>query len=376
MFKTRRPYPSEPARALAVGSRAVFATISCLLALAPSLQDAPLPAAELREALDALRTGAPGEPAFDAALPRLPDLIRSRTAWFVAGGAYLAGEHGRRECVAALIDALDAGRGLREPDMEAVLDALIRLDAPLEPGRLVLDGRHAAETLILLSRDPKTHQGEIATLLAVCPEDEPARWAAACLLAEHRDRGIAAVLLGSTTWSADVVVREPGSDAAVGQGGGARYRSFPHPPWPLPVAYHLRLPCADEPLWPVRYERKRYGERLQLPTPVARSQSGALRARLLGALLEDADGPALAHDERELIVQWRDEATYEREVLAHIGGLRQKILHIGQALEARGFLTNGTATAARATIRVALHDLRAEGVGALPRPGIPSVVYD
>ncbi|NOT32244.1 MAG: hypothetical protein HOP15_17500 [Planctomycetes bacterium] len=82
------------------------ALIPGLFALAALTQNTTPPAAELRAALDALRDGVPGEPAFEAALPRIGDLIRSDNAWFRDAGAWLAGEHGRRECVPDLLATL------------------------------------------------------------------------------------------------------------------------------------------------------------------------------------------------------------------------------------------------------------------------------
>src|SRR5687768_15769004 len=79
----------------------VLAALACLswVSQEPTVE-------ELRAAYDALRDGQPGEAKFEAALPRLPDLLASRSSTFVEGAAYVAGELGRSECVEALVDAL------------------------------------------------------------------------------------------------------------------------------------------------------------------------------------------------------------------------------------------------------------------------------
>lgn len=345
-----------------------------LLALTPTAQDSARRAADLRAALETMRDGEPGEPAFDAALPRLPDLIRSRSGWFVAGGAYLAGEHDRRECVPALIEALDSVASLDEAGRLSILDALIRLDVSPEPGRLPLDGRHAAETAILLARAPSVHQDELARLLEVSPESVAARWAVACMLVTLRDRRVATALIGSTTWPIDVTVRPAGSGVSRAWGSGGTHRSASHEPWPPVVAYDLRLPEPGESLGPVRYERREGMQQSRLPL-LSPAKRNAMRARLLGELLEDESATAGLGD-CALQVDWTDEGAFVRETLAHFDRLRGRILDVALALESRGLLIDARDAAARAVLRVSIHDAR-EGGGALPRPGEgPGVVYD
>src|SRR5687767_8375607 len=107
-----------------------------ILGLAAFAQDRAPSEAGLRAAIESLRHGAPGEPAFDEALAHLPTAIRSCETDLVAGGAYLAGMHGRAECASALLDTFDAWEGIGTTAHRSVLDALIRLDVRLEPGRL------------------------------------------------------------------------------------------------------------------------------------------------------------------------------------------------------------------------------------------------
>jgi len=59
--------------------------ILALLPLAVPVQGAAPSNPTLREAMDTLRAGKPGDPAFDHAAKRLPDMLRSRSSTFVKG---------------------------------------------------------------------------------------------------------------------------------------------------------------------------------------------------------------------------------------------------------------------------------------------------
>jgi hypothetical protein len=354
----------------------VLAPLPWLLALAALTQNAAPSAAELRAALEALRAGAPGEAAFEAALPRLPELIRSRSDWFVAGGAYLAGKHGRSECVPALLDILRASDDARADDRHVVLDALIRLDARVEPARLALDPKLPAESLILLARDLPNNRDELAELMHACAQDEPSRWVAAGLLVEADHTRIAAFLIADTEWPIDVVVRDPGSEVGLGSGAVGSRMLISHPPWPPRFCYELSLPEPGSAFAPVRFERREYADGMRLPSPVPADRRNELRARLLDGWLKGlapGDGPRADED---LLLDWRGSADFESRLRDHIAGLRGRIARAASELEAAGKFDRAPYIAACAWIRVELHDLREDGVGSLPRPKIAGVLYD
>jgi hypothetical protein len=196
----------------------------------------------------------------------------------------------------------------------------------------------------------------------------------ACALVQLRDPRVAAALLGSMYWPVDVTVRPAGSGVKRGWGAGSGHLRNSHPPWPPLVAYKLRLPGPEEPLSPLKYERRESERTLRLANPLDPAQRNALRARLLGVLLEDASA-ASALGDCALQVDWTDEAAFVRETLAHFDRVRSRILDVALALESRGLLIDARDVAARATLHVSIHDAR-EGGGALPRPGVgPRVVY-
>ena len=193
---------------------------------------------ELRAVLDELRTGESGEPGFDRALPRLQELIDSDITWFVQGGAWLAGHHGRTECVPALIkalardDELTVGNASRAKP--AILDALVRLKARVSPDLLAtsLEPGLLAPTFLLLARDPERARDAMHELWKAAHKHRETRWAAACALVEWRDPRVGSLLLNGTDWNLEVVVHDPGSPSYEGGGGGGGGWGTSHEVWP------------------------------------------------------------------------------------------------------------------------------------------------
>src|SRR5688572_27531707 len=169
----KAPRNSEEHELPAPRSVAGAMLLSMILTLSACLQ-APTPpptGAELRAAMQALRDGNAGEASFDAALPLLSELIRSGSGSFVAGGAHLAGQLGRSECVPALVAALEhenarPANGSEHPT-RAVLDALIRLGARVPREALLArpDVRFAPQVYVLSRFDPEHGAEALAQLM-------------------------------------------------------------------------------------------------------------------------------------------------------------------------------------------------------------------
>ncbi|HVS17715.1 MAG TPA: hypothetical protein VMT18_03865 [Planctomycetota bacterium] len=348
------------------------ALIPWLLALAALTQNAAPPPAELRAALEALREGAPGEPLFEAALPRLPELIRSGEAHLVAGGAYLAGKHGRGECATALLDTFGAWGGLGTPGRRSVLDALVRLDIRLEPGRLPPSRWCEDLTYVLLARDAERHRDELMSLHDACARGGPVRWACAVTLARLRDPRLAERLLSDDPWPVRVAVRDAGSHVD----GGGRTRSMSvscgRPSWPPSVQYRLQLPEAGEPLPLVVPSSRREFRTCHYSNPLTLDQQADWRRRLVGELL-GVPPPALAED---LDLEWGGDEAFASVLRERLAEQRAKFGRIALELAALELLGSPGKVAALATFEIRLLDAREQPAGTLPRPELgPRVVY-
>jgi hypothetical protein len=158
-------------------------------------------------------------------------LLKSQSNRERAWGAYLVGQHGLKEQVAALLDTIAdpaLGGGWEERIVrQAALDSLIRLEAKVPADALrSLTPYFSDEKIILMSRAPEensaalleTFDGELAG------EDGPnTRWlAVGNLLAETKTQGFAAALLRGLKFEADITIldREDNYGRGYGSGGG------------------------------------------------------------------------------------------------------------------------------------------------------------
>lgn len=358
--------------------------ILLLAALCPLAAAQELDSATLRKALDALRTGSPGQPAFDAATEHLPALIAfTGSDWFVAGGAYVAGRYGRKECVPALLAALErenrsASAGAHST-RSAILDALIGLDANVPVALLTqrLEESSLPETYVLLMRDQKHAADALLALFDAAAVDASARWAAACTLVEARDARVAERLLAGMEWELDFVVRDAGSSASIGYGSeGGRWCSA-HERWPPRVTYELLLPEDDAPLSPIQHTRTERTRSGTLPTRVEARQRGAWKVRLIDRLLGDVEERGLLQRSEDQYLDWTDAEAYARALRAHCLSLRDRIARVAVRLETLGLLEHAQEVSASVALRVRIHGLRESPPAPLPPPPeLPGVVYE
>lgn len=348
--------------------------LALVLALLAPLQGLAASPEDLVQALEALRQGEPGEEAFERALPRLPELIASDAADLVAGGAYLAAQHDRRTCLPALLATFERWDGLGAKARAHVLDALIRLGAQVEPGRLPLTPWLEVESYVLLARDPHAHRDELLRLFDACEEDAPERWACAVSLAHVDEAQLAARLLDGLPWTIAVQVREPGS--FVGRSGGRRSMGIQcgRPAWPPRFAYALRLPEEDEPLSaqvPAR-RLETTGSCLRLDRSFDGERREALRRRLLAKLL-DEDTLDLAAD---LDLEWHGDAAFVAALREHLPRQRAAFEEVARELAARGLLAGPAEALARTRFQIELFDMRDDKASGLPEPWLGAdVVY-
>lgn len=174
---------------------------------------------------------APGQSAADAQPAPTPGdaqavrLLRSLDNRERAWGAFLIGAHGSKQHAPLLVGLLEnpglAADGWEEGVVrQAVLDALIRLDAEVPAERLLpLYESSPDEVIILLARAPKQHARELLGLFQ--EEAADARWAAVGnLLTEARAKGFAARLLAGLRHTASVYVYDREEERGYNGGGG------------------------------------------------------------------------------------------------------------------------------------------------------------
>lgn len=326
---------------------------------------------ELRAALDVLRDGQPGEAAFEAALPRLPELLASRSSVFVEGAAYLAGIHGRSECADALIDAL-RHENERPPDRSAsttrcILDALIQLDvaAPAEVLLARPDPELATMLYLALSCEPDPERAATSLVrfvaLGWCA-DRP-YWAAAVELAVARDPRIVAHAFAAD-WELQVGVRDPRSaDEVPDTLGGGRW-TVSHAMWPPRVQYELKLPDSGAPLDRIEYTRHEHDRSGPQPSRLFPHERIAWRARILRELAPGS--PALDLPAATAYVETFDRASLERAVREHVARARSLLATAAEELERSKLLPDAAAATAALRFSVELVDLRSDRSTPLP----------
>jgi hypothetical protein len=349
---------------------------SMILTLSACLQEpAPPPSGEeLRAAMQALRNGKAGEASFDSALPLLPELIRSGSGNFVAGGAHLAGQLGRSECVPALVTALEhenarAANGSEHPT-RAILDALIRLEARVPHGTLLArpDVRFAAQVYVLSMHDAEHGAEALAQLMAQGFFQSPAHWAAACALTHARDRRVAEHLLAGSAWELEIGVRLPGSEAELGLYGSGGQWSTPHASWPPRAYYDLRLPKPDEPLQPIAHVRREHLRSGPRDPVIPAEERTGWRVRLIDALLREAPERGLLHGSESFVVDLVDAASYQREIQGRVDELIGRWERVLAALDRQDLIGDPVPVRARLSFAIRIVDLRPEGSPALPLP--------
>jgi hypothetical protein len=338
----------------------------CSLAQAPSN-------VELRAALDALREGQPGETRFEAAKPRLPELLASESDFFFQSAAYLIGQHRLSEFAPALVEALRAEtartKGKSVSAYPRLLDALIQLDHAA-PADLILaraSEEHAEFAYLALAceKDEKRAADNLARFVALGMRSESAYWAAAIELTAARDGRIVDELLVGAPWEFALGLRDPGSEALASERSWGSFRCGSRDQWPPFVRYRITLPSLSGPLDEIRHER----------TEHARSSSDRLDLRLEERvswrlrLLHELHPGVTAFSPSAFEVYVDDVNSISNVSHAHVAELRSEISKLAHKLAELGLVADPKQALARATFRVELHDLRS---GRKPRLSTPT----
>lgn len=207
-------------------------------------------------------------------------LLKSQSVKERSWGAYLAGQHGLKEQVPALLETLaDTSLGDGWPDSvvrQAALDSLIRLGAKVPADALkTLPPGAADEKLILMSRAPEENAAALLEMFdgELAGEDGgDARWlAVGNLLVETRAPGFAAALLRGLKFEADISVLDSETNFGYGYGGGCGGCGGGAGGWPddfPPVGFYTLVAGAQRGAvvfapgkYPVYYVRtERYGD--------------------------------------------------------------------------------------------------------------------
>lgn len=319
---------------------------------------------ELRPALDALRKGQPGEAAFEAALPKLPELLASKSSAFVSGAAYLAGKHGRKECHAALVSALEHENTLstdtsREPT-GVLLDALIRLDlaAPMEIVLAKPEPKFAAHMYLALAieKDSAKRADGLARFLDLGWTATQAHWAAVYRLTAARDPRAARWLIAGAPWMSRFGVCDDQTEQYLGDTlGGGRWATS-HEMWPPRVDYQLTLPTKDQPLDAITFKRAEHTRSGPYPSNVPFTEVIEARARALEHLLGGVS--QLDVEQVTEFVVYEDNASLGSALEEHVVQLRARIRSAAEQLVAKKMLNDIEPLLASLSFRVEVHDLR------------------
>jgi hypothetical protein len=337
----------------------------CSLAQAPSN-------VELRAALDALREGQPGETRFEAAKPRLTELLASESDFFVEGAAYLVGQHRLGEFAPALVDALrteaQRPKGKSTKAYSLLLDALIQLDHAA-PAELVLaraSEEHSSLVYVALGceKDQERAADNLARFVALGMRSEPAYWAAAIELTAARDPCIVDELLVGAPWELVVGVRDRSSDSTLGETIELRTQSWSHPQWPPFVRYRLTLPLPAGPLDETRHERSEHVRSATLPSRLGFHARLGWRLRLLRELHPGV--ARLLPSAFEIYVD--DVNSIASACHAQVATLRGELSEIAREFAELGFVADPQEPSRRSTFLAELHDLRSDRGSPLVTP--------
>lgn len=333
---------------------------------------------ELRAALDALREEQPGEARFEAAKPRLVDLLASRSGFFVEGAAYLIGIHGFAEFAPDLVEALrvESGRTGNESKKAyaLLLDALIQLEHAA-PAEWILAGaseEHAE--LVYLALGCETNQqralDNLARFVALGMSSDPAYWAAAIELTLANDVRIVEELLVGAPWELEVGLRDSGSDSTLGETFWRGVRSSSHPQWPPLVSYRLTLPARDGALDEIRHERTEHARSVHLAGGLGFKARADWRKRLLREL-HPAATPPLA-DEFEFYAD--NLSAISRIAHERANVLRTKLTELAHEFARAGLLSEPEKLCRRLSFRVELRELRSKPTAPLVAPADTELV--
>ena len=300
----------------------------------------------------------------------------------VAWAAYRAGEARRADAVPALVDTLASAR-VRSPGLEwgavrdALLDALIRLDACPPVSALMPHYDARSEEVLILLAEPRA--GRDDALLDVLKRESGILWyAAAGLLVEDEAPGLAAELLRGLRLTLEVTVEDgrPGdTSGGFGMGGighGVLYPVKGFPPianysfWDFPVRDAVVLAGGPRPVY---YTRKACAADAGIPSSGHRSFIDAPTAEDRVALLDELIDHWLPVKAVEpLTVRWTTPQDYRRRIATARQQLARDAASLIDIAKREGRLTPDEAGGLRIAIDVRVRDNRA-----LKRVPLPAI---
>jgi hypothetical protein len=285
--------------------------------------------------------------------------------------------------VPALLRALqrENERGIDKSDTSkrAILDALIVLDAQVQPGLLMqrLERTSLTETCLLLLQYKAGASDALLELFDKAPSHTKAPWAAACALVSNRDKRIAERLIAGRAWELDLKV------SGLGRGGGWAYCGgdprwhSSHENWPPKVTYDLRLPEYGAALLLIRSVRTEGTRSGLVEQGIAERERNALRIRLLNVLLGEEQERGLLRPSEDFALDVTSVEDYHRKLQDHCMDLRDRLTHVALRLEALGHLEHAQELADLIVLHIRLHDFFSEDGARLPRPpDLPWVEFE
>jgi hypothetical protein len=333
----------------------------------------------------------PAGEALAALEKKVDELLASPKEADQSWGAYLAGKHGIKAAVPALLKLTDKAAApadwYKQPARFYAAAALVDLAPDLDEKalQLFIDEKCHALAMALIAAHP---QGKEKLLFGII---DPARkpgpvsdeaWAAACnLLVQGRAAGFAAGLIRETSVHMKVVVREAGPlgfrdggsrKATIRCGDGQIVFGDEFPP----VVYHqLTL-------------RERSGLTLLAPGPknvyLERSESSkpgqmgigsisgsfdrdGYRLSCLAALLRRRSEDLEARIESGATVEWKDADDLRQRVASAVRDVLGAWARLGESLTEQGLLTEEEQRAAAPTVVLEVRDLREDRKAPLPK---------
>jgi hypothetical protein len=315
--------------------------------------------------------------------PPSAELVRDLAAddpRIVAWAAYRAGEARRTDAIPALVDTLASAR-VQSPGLEwgaardAVLDALIRLDACPPVSALIPHYEARSEAVLILLAEPRA--GRDGVLLALLKRESGILWyASAGLLLEDEAPGLAAELLRGLRLTLEVTVEDgqpgdiSGSSSTGGIGHGAPHDVKGFPPiatysfWESPVRGAVVLSGGPRPVY---YTRKVCPADAGIPSSGHRSLIDAPTAEDRLALLEELIDHWLPVKAVEpLTIRWTTPQDYRRRIAAARDRLARDAASLIDIAKEEGRLTQDEAGGVQVAIDVRVRDERGRKHHPLP----------